>query len=105
MKGHPKNNIRSQFTNHMPHSGLQKLLINNNGLASSSPGSLSSMNIPSINQHGHNGNIKQITPGGAELNILPSSSTGGNSSIYQNQGKLAIVKGITLEKYLNAFPY
>lgn len=91
MKGHQKSNIRSQFTNQMPAGNLQKLLINNNGIATSSPGTL---NIPPLNQHGLNGNIKQITPGGAELNILPSGSTSGNSSIFQSQGKsLAIVKG------------
>lgn len=93
MKGHQKSNaIRSQFTNQMPPGNLQKLLINNNGIATSSPGTL---NIPTLNQHGLNG-IKQITPGGAELNILPSSSvsTSGNGGIFQNQGKsLAIVKG------------
>ena len=69
---------------------LQKLLMNGNGVTSSSSGSISTINIPSISQHGANGN--RLAPGGAELNLIPANST-SNGAIYRNQGKLAIVKG------------
>lgn len=64
--------------------------MNGNGVASSQSTNISTINIPSIAQHGSNGN--RLAPGGAELNLIPANNT-SNGAIYRNQGKLAIVKG------------
>lgn len=64
--------------------------MNGNGVAPSSSANISTINIPSIAQHGTNGN--RLAPGGAELKLIPANST-SNGAIYRNQGKLSIVKG------------
>lgn len=89
VNGHPTGPIqhRSHHLTSQP-GNLQKLLMNGNGVTSSA--SISTINIPSIAQHGTNGN--RLAPGGAELNLIPANST-SNGAIYRNQGKLAIVKG------------
>jgi hypothetical protein len=74
---------------------LQKLLMNGNGVSSSSSANISTISIPAISQHGTNGS--RLAPGGAELNLLPSSTT-QNGAIYRNQGKLAIVKGESINR-------
>lgn len=61
-----------------------------NGVTSSSSANISTISIPTIAQHGTNGN--RLAPGGAELNLLPANSP-SNGAFYRNQGKLAIVKG------------
>lgn len=70
---------------------LHKLLINGgNGTTSTNTTNIS---IPSMTHQGST--INRLAPGGAELNLLPqTSTTSSNGSIYRNQtGKLAIVKG------------
>lgn len=85
-----KNNVRSQYAAAPTHSNnIQKILMNNGGY-----GTTTSLNIPALAQSNLNGHLSQITPGGAELNILSSCSPNGNGNIFQNQsGKLSIVKG------------
>lgn len=63
--------------------------MNGNGVTSTSSANISTISIPAMTQHGTNGS--RLAPGGAELNLLPSSST-PNGAIYRNQAKL-IVKG------------
>lgn len=90
MRGQVKNNIRSQFAAApSQHNNIQKILMNSSGFGAASAASISSLNIPALS-HSH---LSQITPGGAELNILSSCTPNNNGNIYQGQGKLAIVKG------------
>lgn len=85
-----KNNIRSQFaTTPTQHNNIQKILMNNS-YGTTSP---TTLNIPSLTATNMNAHLSQITPGGAELNILSACPPNGNGNIFQNQGKLAIVKG------------
>lgn len=98
VNGHPTGGIqhRSHHLTHTQPGNLQKLLMNGNGVSSSSPSTnISTINIPAISQHGTNGS--RLAPGGAELNLLPPNST-PNGAIYRNQGKLSIVKGEKKEK-------
>lgn len=89
VNGHPTNAHRShQLTSHPQPGNLQKLLMNGNGMNSSSA-NISTISIPAIAQQGSNGS--RLAPGGAELNLLPPHST-ANGAIYRNQGKL-VVKG------------
>lgn len=68
--------------------------MNNSGYGTTSAASISSLNIPALSHSHMNGHLSQITPGGAELNILSSCTPSNNGNIYQSQGgKLAIVKG------------
>lgn len=88
VNGHPTSGLghrTHQLTAHQP-GNLQKLLMNGNGVSSSS--SISTISIPAIAQ-GTNGN--RLAPGGAELNLLPPNSM-NNGAIYRNQRNL-IVKG------------
>lgn len=88
-----KNNIRSHYaTAPTHHNNIQKILMNNS-FGTTSPTTINSLNIPSLTATSMNAHLSQITPGGAELNILSSRPTNGNGNIFQNQGKLAIVKG------------
>lgn len=67
---------------------LQKLLLNGNGATATAAGNINTISIPSLT-HQTNGNHR-LTPGGAELNLLPSNSTTSNGAIYRNQGKLIV---------------
>lgn len=94
VNGHPTGALQHRthhLTTHSQPGNLQKLLMNGNGVTSSTSGNINTISIPTITQHGTNGN-RHLAPGGAELNLLPSSST-PNGAIYRNQGKLAIMKG------------
>lgn len=94
VNGHPTGGLQHR-THHLTHSqpgNLHKLLVNGNGVSSStSSANISTISIPTIAQHGTNGN--RLAPGGAELNLLPPNST-PNGAIFRNQGKM-IVKGET----------
>lgn len=90
VNGHPTGPIQHRSHLHAQPGNLQKLLMNGNGVTTSSTANISTISIPTITQHGTNGS--RLAPGGAELNLLPSNNT-PNGAIYRNQGKLAIVKG------------
>jgi len=83
------------LTAHNQTGNLQKLLMNGNGVTTSS-GNISTISIPTISQHS---NGSRLAPGGAELNLLPAGST-PNGAIYRNQGKLAIVNGELGSKFV-----
>ncbi|CRK88415.1 CLUMA_CG002184, isoform A [Clunio marinus] len=95
INGHPNTTLQhhqQQRSHHLTHTqpgNLQKLLMNGNGVTSTSSGNISTISIPTIAQHGTNGS--RLAPGGAELNLLPSNTT-PNGAVYRNQGKLAIMK-------------
>jgi hypothetical protein len=99
VNGHPTGGLQHRSHHLQSHSqpgNLQKLLMNGNGVTSSTSANISTISIPAISQHGINGS--RLAPGGAELNLLPSSTT-PNGAIYRNQGKLAIVKGESINHF------
>lgn len=92
VNGHPTGGVQHRshpLTHSQAGNNLSKLLMNGNGVTSTSSANISTISIPAMAQHGSNGS--RLAPGGAELNLLPSSST-PNGAIYRNQAKL-IVKG------------
>jgi hypothetical protein len=99
VNGHPTGGLQHRphhLQSHSQPGNLQKLLMNGNGVTSSTSANISTISIPAISQHGINGS--RLAPGGAELNLLPSSTT-PNGAIYRNQGKLAIVKGESINHF------
>lgn len=89
VNGHPTGAIQHRthhLTSHSQPNNLQKLLMNGNGVTSTTSGNINTISIPAIAQHG---NGSRLAPGGAELNLLPPNS---NGAVYRNQSKL-IMKG------------
>lgn len=81
------------LTSHSQPNNLQKLLMNGNGVTSTTSGNINTISIPAIAQHG---NGSRLAPGGAELNLLPPNS---NGAVYRNQSKL-IMKGELMTRFL-----